>query len=820
MALILAGLAGAIAALALLVGVIYLVIFRRPLPRTRGSMPAAVSAVVEIVRDEAGVPHVTAASWADASYAVGVLHGQERLWQMELQRRIAAGRLSEVIGERAIPADRLFRRLGLRRVSEAEWHVTHAAGELRPLLEAYAMGVNAAIGDRPLPAEFTMLRHRPEPWTPEDSLAVGRLLSFGQSGNWEAQLVRMRLLKDIGPELLAALDPSVSEPAAANVPPAPAAAAVTALLDELQAAEDILELSTWAGASNSWALAGSRTATGRPILASDPHSVITMPSPWYQVHLTIADDAELAGVSFCGSPFVVAGHNRYLAWGLVNSGVSIQGLYVERFNPNNPMQFDDGGHWEDAVRFREVIRVRGGEPVTEDVLVTRRGPVISPAIDGNHPPLSLRWVGTDSEIDSHGWVMRLNRARDWRSFRAAVGTMASPSLAVTYADVEGNIGYRMSGFIPLRPPEQGRFPARGWEPGDEWRGFVPFEEMPEVLNPADGYIVAANIPMPAPSCPHPLVHEAANPYRAQRIEAVVAAGQEMTVAACVELQCDVLSLPGQALRAVLLDRLDRRDRDRVPDGDPDVGLGTRVMRDWDGALERDSAGALLYERLWERLMERVVGAGISPGARAYLLGGSVHDLFPQGPFNTRLTPLLIAMLERGQTAPLGGADPEARDRLLAQELAAAVVEIRAAHGDDPRRWRWGAVHKTRFEHPLASVVRALAPILSRGPFDSRGDNDTVWLSWKGTTSGILAPVTSAFWRAVYDTADWAASLGGFAPGESGHPGSGHYADMVEDWLQGRPRQLLFGAQPAAGDRFVLRPEAPPPAATPPPGDAS
>jgi penicillin amidase len=294
----------------------------------------------------------------------------------------------------------------------------------------------------------------------------------------------------------------------------------------------------------------------------------------------------------------------------------------------------------------------------------------------------------------------------------------------------------------------------------------------------------------------------------------------MTATACVELQRDVLSLPGQTLRAVLLDRLDRRDPSGVPEVDPDVGLGLRVMRDWNGALERDSAGALLYERIWERLMERVIGAGISPGARAYLLGGSVHDLFPQGPFNTRLTPLLIAMLERGQTAPLGGSDPEARDQLLAQELAAAVAEIRAAHGEDPRRWRWGAVHKTRFEHPLASAVRALAPILSRGPFDSRGDNDTVWLSWKGATSGILAPVTSAFWRAVYDTADWAASLGGFAPGESGHPGSGHYADMVEDWLQGRPRKLLFGTQPAAGDRLVLRPEAPLTAAAPPSEEAS
>ena len=747
-----------------------------------------------------GVPHVRASSWRDAAFAVGLLHGQERLWQMELQRRIAAGRLSEVIGERAIGADRLFRRLGLLRVSEAEWHVTHATGEVRELLDAYTGGVNAAIEDRPLPAEFTMLRHRPEPWTPEDSLAVGRLLSFGQAGNWEAQLVRMRLLKDLGPELLAALDPAVGdgpETAAAASAAAAAAPAASALLDELEAATDILELSTWAPASNSWVVHGSRTATGKPILASDPHSVITMPSPWYQVHLEIGEE-ELAGLTFCGSPFVVVGHNRHIAWGLVNSAISIQALYVERFNPNNPMQFDDGGHWQDAVRFREVIRVRGGEPVVEDVLVTRRGPIISPAIGGQQPPLSLRWVGTDSEVDSHGWVMRLNRARDWKTFRAAIGTLASPSLIVTYADIQGNIGHRVSGFLPLRAPGQGRLPARGWEAADEWRGFVPFEEMPESLNPAAGHIVAANTPMVGDRYPHPLVHEAANQYRARRIDDVIGSNQRVTISDCVELQRDVLSLPGLAVRQLLLDHAGD-----VAEGDLGVGLG--VLGEWDGRLEADSAGALLYQRLWERLIEAVIGAAAPPRSRAFLLGGSVHDLFPQGPFNTRLTPIVISLLERGQTAPLGAPDPAARDRLLSTELAASVADVRRRHGDDPTRWRWGDRHQVRFEHPLASAVKALAPIISRGPYPSRGDNDTVWLSWRGATSGILAPVASAIWRAAYDLADWGGSVAGTGPGQSGHPASKHYADLVDGWLSGRPRPLAFGASPPAGDRLLLRP---------------
>jgi penicillin amidase len=824
---ILGGLVGLAIGLALIIAIGYAVIFRRPLPRTEGTLAAAVRERVEITRDADGVPHVLAESHLDASFAVGFLHGQERLWQMELQRRIAAGRLSEVIGNRAVAADRLMRRLGLLRVSEAEWHVTHAASELRPLLEAYAAGVNAAIADRPLPAEFTILRHRPEPWTPEDSLAVGRFLSFGQAGNWEAQLVRARLLKELGPEMMRALEPtyddghpripgsrsgaagmgvpvrrgtgpaSGADVASETLPPAVGAAA-GALLDELEAAQEIVGLSSWAEASNSWVLHGSRTASGKPILASDPHSVITMPSAWFQVHVTTPED-EVAGLTFSGSPFVLVGHNRHIAWGLVNSGVSIQGLYVERFNPNNPLQFDDGGKWEDAVRFREVIHVRGGEPVVEDVLVTRRGPVIGPAIAGQHPPLTLRWTGHDSEVDSHSWVMRLNRARSWPEFRAAVGSIASPSLLVTYVDTEGNIGYRMSGFIPIRLAGQGRYPARGWDPGDEWQGFVPFEEMPEALNPADGYLVAANNPVAPGACPYPLVTEGSNGYRAQRLVDVVGAMTAATVEESVALQADVASLPGAELRDLVLDRVG------AAGDDADLTLGLGVLSGWDAHLESDSAGAVLYARLTTELLDRVLGEAVSEAGRRYLFGGSVLDLFPQGPLNTRMVSRVLALVGAGRTSPLAAPDEIARDRLLAEAVGAAVAATVRRHGDNPVGWRWGDVNRVRFDHPIAVAFPALSRLLSRGPFPSRGDNDTVRLSWSGGSGGIFAPVTSAFWRAVYTTDNWSDSVASTAPGQSGHPASPHYGDMIEDWLRGRPRPLTFGGPPPKGSLLVLEP---------------
>jgi penicillin amidase len=269
------------------------------------------------------------------------------------------------------------------------------------------------------------------------------------------------------------------------------------------------------------------------------------------------------------------------------------------------------------------------------------------------------------------------------------------------------------------------------------------------------------------------------------------------VADCIETQNDVLSQPGLELRDMVLDRL-------ATDGDAEVRDAAGILRRWDGRLDSGSAGALLYEQLLDRLLDAVIGDHVSPTARRYLLGGSIHDLFPTGPYNTRLVPLLLRMLERGQTAPLADSDASGRDRLLIAATAATMAELRRRHGSDRAGWRWGDAHKLRFEHPIAAAVPALGRILSRGPFPSRGDNDTIRLSWHGATNGIMAPVTSAFWRAVYDLEDWSRSVGSHAPGQSGHPASRHYADLIDGWLNMKPAPLRFGIQPD-GDRLVLRP---------------
>ena len=791
MPLVLTVVAFLLAAVVAGVALAYHVIFRRPLPRTSGELAVeGLDGTVAVTRDAHGVPRVVASSRHDALLALGFLHGQDRMWQMEVQRRLAAGRLSEVIGPRGVSVDRLMRRLGLRRVSEAEWHVTHASGPVREEVMAYTAGVNAAMRDRPLAAEFTILRHRPEPWEPEDTLAVGRLLSFSQSGNWEAQLLRMRMLKELGPDVTAALDPVLGGVEAMPLDGLEGAPGVASAgwLEELSAAEDLLSLSSWAPASNSWVLHGSRTTSGRPLLANDPHGPIGIPSPWYRVHL-VAGEEELVGLTFCGTPYLVFGRNQGIAWGMVNANVSIQDLYVERFNPNNPLQFDDNGTWQDAVRFREAIRVRGARTETEDVLVTRRGPIVSPAIGGAQPPMSLRWTGFDSEVDSISWSRRLNLATDWKTFRAAISSCAAPALGVTYADVSGNIGYRLSGFVPLRRRGQGRIPSRGWSREDEWQGFISLEEMPELFNPEAGMVVAANQPVALETCPHAIVGEPSGAYRAGRIEQALRERGRVSPEMCAELMGDLTSAAAVAFLALVRDAARR-----YPAGRPEEAV--ELLLGWDGRMSLGTPAAALYQVACMELFDRTAGNRMSPELRRFVLGEGPTQLSSDGPFRGRLSSGVLVLA----AGTIGAGQPE----ILWSSLDAAWAKLAGTQGRDVARWSTGPVQRFSLTHPLAGAVPALAAILNRGPLSLPGDADTVRVGTVAEGPSGDRRATSAFYRAVYDLGDVHRSGWASVPGQSGHPASPHYADLLQGWLEARLEPLPLGHAAPEGPRLVLR----------------
>ena len=420
---------------------------------------------IKIITDHYGVPHIYACNDDDLYFAQGYVHAQERLWQMEMNRRLGSGRLAEIFGTIALETDRFCRRLGLHRAADAA--IRELSDPNRRMLEAYINGVNTFIQTNPdkLPVEFTLLRITPEPWQIRDPLQWGKIQGWTLSGNWETELIRARLVAKLGPEKAARLESGYDAAHPLIIPSGMAYQGIN--LGLLEQYENIKELSGFGpfGGSNNWVLDGTMTTSGSPILCNDPHLGQSMPSIYFECHL-VAGDIDVTGVSFPGAPGIVIGHNRQIAWGITNAISDVGDLYVEKFNPDNPHQYEFQGQWEDAQVFREEIRVKGqDDPIVEEVLVTRHGPILTSLAHDGQPekelPLALRWTG----LEQHkvvGAIGKINRARNWEEFLNGLRDWDVPPQNLVYADREGNIGYIMAGAIPIRARGQALVPSPGW----------------------------------------------------------------------------------------------------------------------------------------------------------------------------------------------------------------------------------------------------------------------------------------------------------------------------------------------------------------------
>ncbi|MBI1801573.1 MAG: penicillin acylase family protein, partial [Chloroflexi bacterium] len=544
---------GALGALIMVAAVAgYFWLFQRPQPVTDGTLTVAgISGAVEIIRDNFGVPHIFAPSRNDALFAQGYVHAQDRLWQMEFNRRVTSGRLSEVLGKPALDNDLLLRTLGFRRVAEQEWN--QLDGDAKAALDAYTRGVNAFISTHldNLPAEFVILGFKPEPWTPLDSVAWGKVMALSLGGNMSRELLRQQAIAKLGADKWNELEPGYPKEGPfivgdgfatelsqnGQTPPTdgspavevdPAARASRQALASLFDATRLLALGMNDGeaspepvevadpstifGSNNWVIGGARTTTGKPILANDPHLGIQMPSIWYEVHLK-GGGLEVSGVSFPGVPGIVIGHNARIAWGFTNVGPDVQDLYIEKPNPANPKQFEFQGKWEDAQVYREEIKVKGAESVIREVLVTRHGPIVTGVGASAKSPeaLALRWTALEPSQTSAS-ILKLNEAQNWEQFRAAMKLFAVPAQNTVYADVDGNIGYQMPGWIPIRSQGDGAMSQPGWTGAYEWKGYIPFDDLPRVFNPPSGYIVTANNAVVPESYKYFISKEWAPPY--------------------------------------------------------------------------------------------------------------------------------------------------------------------------------------------------------------------------------------------------------------------------------------------------------------------
>ncbi len=736
----------------------------RRLPRTRGRLRArGLGAGIRIHRDRWGIPYIEASSVEDACFGIGFCQGQDRTFQLEILLRVARGTLAEMVGAAGLSIDRLSRRIGFHESSCRQWPVLDA--DLRRQLEAFAAGIRAGatIGLRRRPHEFVLLHCRPTPWQATDTLGVVRLISFTLASNWDVELARLHILTRDGPETLADLDPAYGESHLVTAPPGQVAGPV---LDRL--AEDLAALRALGGSgggSNNWAVAAARTQTGRPILANDPHLNAALPPHWYLLQAR-APDWAVAGACFVGGPAVLAGHNGHAAWGMTAALVDNTDLFTEEIGPDGA-SVRQGDQFVPCPVREEVIRVKGSSDVIERVLVTPRGPIITPAIDGPGPALSLRATWLDARPVKG--LLRLPWMRSFEQLHRELGPWPATAQNVVYADGEGHIGWKIVGQAPRRRKGWGTLPMPGWDPQAGWEEeLIPYEEMPHAVDPPTGFIATANNrPSPDGTGPY-LGCDFLDGYRIGAIVRQLSHRSDWDVASIQKLQMDQQALAWEEIQDVVL---------AVPATDANTRQALELLRGWDGRVAADSPAAAVYELFLAGMAGRVVRSR-APHSAEYALGCGLNPVTAFNFFCYRRTAHLTRLL---RTQPAGWFRRPWPEE-IADALAAAVQLLRRDRADI-HTWAWGKVRPLILHHPLGRR-RRLARIFNLGPIPHGGDADTI-------NQGAALPLDPlgrvdniASVRVVIDVGNWSASRFSLPGGQSGNPFSSHYADLFPLWQRG------------------------------------
>jgi penicillin G amidase len=733
----------------------------RRLPVTEGSLRVpGLAGKLTIRRDRHGIPLIEAQHQRDCSYAIGFCHGQDRAFQLEILHRVARGTVAALIGPAALPVDRLSRRIGFFR--SAREQLTLIDADLRDDLEAYAAGVNAARSA--VPHEMALLGGTMLPWEPADSLAIAKVMSFKLASNWDAELMRLKVLTTDGPEALAALDPTYAAWQPVIQPPGePAGRAVDRL------AEDVAYFLKWAGGgsgSNNWAVAPSRTTTGRPILANDPHLDAGLPSHWYLIAARGPEHA-VAGATLLGGPAVLAGHNGHIAWGLTAGLVDNTDLFLEELEPDARSVRFDGMPQACEVR-EEVIEVKGGKPITERVLITPRGPIIGPTLVDTPQAISLcaTWL-RPAKVRG---LFTVYKARDFAAFREECRFWPVSSQCLAYADAAGAIGWQLAGDAPRRKKGHGLLPMPGWDSGCGWYDLrVPFDDQPHGLSPACGWVATANNRLTPEGVGAYLGSDFLDGYRAEAIGAALEARHDWDVPTTMRLLTDQRAPAWGELREFVL------ALDEVPG----------ELRDWDGVVSAESRGATLYE-LWVSSMVRRVARAIAPRSWEWVVGKGLAAITPYNFGCFRRTAHLVRLL-REDTARWRG------------EMQAALREAEVDSLDlKPGEARpWGEMRKLIMHHPLSRAPGWLGWAMSRvfnlGPVPCGGDSDVINQASVLPLEPLAPADNIASLRMVIDVGAWHNSRWVLPGGQSGNPLSPHYADQFALWQRGDGVAIAFTA---------------------------
>jgi penicillin amidase len=746
---------------------------------------------VTVRRDERGIPYIEAKNDEDLYFAQGYVTASDRLWQMDLWRRLIRGELAEVLGKPVLNQDKLHRTLGFGRIIDAT--ATKLTPEMRTVLEAYARGVNAFIESRTsqnLPPEFLILQYKPKPWLPADSLSVGKLLYEILSDSWKYDVMRAAfaglpkekrdaLLPEISPLDVLVVGKDRAPKASNFVPTRHGAAfdpALLAQLEELKNAQQSAfqlagfadhtsgDSSVWTQASNNWVVSGKRTASGKPLLANDPHIPASAPNVWYMTDLR-GPNHHVAGVTFPGTPGIVLGHNDHIAWGATNLGPDVQDVYLEKFDKGNPRRYLTPSGWRDAEVRQEPIKVRKGftdaatETQMHEVTVTRHGPIV---LEKGGARYALRWPALDSNVAESEGLFRVNTARNWKEFTAALSKHSGPTQNFIYADTAGHIGYYGAGPIPIRRSGDGSVPYDGSTDDGEWTGFIAFNQLPHQLDPRSGMIITANQRVVGTDYPHFLTHVWAQPYRARQIFELLSSKQKLTANDFRRILGDTYSLAGaifarETVRTMNAQKMDEKMRAAV-----------NSFAGWDARLDSDSLVAPVVAQMRIAFRQRVLKAALG------------EELF--NGFVWPTSDLLIDRIITEQPREWLPKEFTSYPELLRASYADARQALKKSLGEDEAKWTWGNMSPARFTHPLAT-----APLVglqfSIPQFPHSGTPFQL-----GATVNVGGAVSM---RLIADPGDWNKTQLGIPLGESGLPSSPHWKDQLDDWRAVTPRVFPF-----------------------------
>lgn len=743
---------------------------------------------VTITRDRHGIPHIEAENFQNAIFAQGFAHAQDRLWQMEFQRRVGAGRLAEIVGEPALPTDRFMRMLGVYQLAKAS--LGHLSADSLAWLDAYAAGVNAFLDQRsgPLPPEFLLLGHADiEPWTPADSVVWIKMMALDLSRNWRSELLRARLAKQLSDDQIIDLWPGY-----ANDDPITLSDLAHGL--DLERLAAVLPPGPQPGmGSNAWVVSGDHSETGAPLLANDPHLGLSAPGTWYLAHLK-APELELIGAGLPGVPGIVLGHNGEIAWGMTNTGPDTQDLFVERIDPEDTDRYLIPGGSAPFTKRAEVIHVKGGDSITLTVRTTRHGPVISDLVGSasdvvdDDQILALAWTALIENDTSIETLFDLAKATEWSAFLEAVRGHDTPMQNVLYADKSGHIGFVAPGNVPIRKQGDGLWPVPGWTGSHDWVDVVSFEGLPKVFDPRNGMLLNGNNRIVPEDYPHLLTAIWEPPYRARRIETLLK-DQTHNLLTFASIQSDQLSLLATDLLPLMLD---------MTPGTDEAAQVADELRDWDRIMDKNAAEPLIFAA-WYRAFSRLAYA---------------DELGPLFLSYWNIRPLFVELILTKKPIWCDNQATEQVEQcrdLLSEALDLALSDLTARFGTNPASWQWGEAHPAKMGHPVLDGQPVIEDIFNiQVPIG--GDSVTVnvghYALWNNQHP--FTSVQAASYRGLYDLDDLDRSRFIAATGQSGHPLSPHYRDLSALWAKGETVQMAREreeySQSARGE-LILKPRA-------------